>query len=76
MVTYLSDKAMQLKAAAATFKAAQLKMPAGAPASDWDNRIVTGSIAAMPEPKLEVAGAKEAAPVSLPFKVSQTYANL
>lgn len=68
-VTYSSDKPMQLKAVVATLKAAQLKMPAGTAASDWDNRITAGSAAAVPEPKLEVASAKEAAPVTMPFKV-------
>ena len=70
VVVYLSDKPIQLKAAVAALKAAQLKLPAGAAASDWDNRIAPGSSAAVPEPKLELASAKEAPPVSLPLKVS------
>lgn len=70
VVTYLSDKPLQLKAAIAALKAAQLKMPAGAAPSDWDNRIAAGASAAAPEPKLEIASAKEAAPVTVPLKVS------
>lgn len=70
VVTYLSEKPLQLKAVVTTLKAAQLKVPAGTAASDWDNRIAVGSAAAVPEPKLEVASAKEAAPVSMPFKVT------
>ena len=70
VVTYLSDKPLQLKAAVAALKATQLKMPPGAAASDWDNRIAAGGTAA-PEPKLELANAKEAPPVSLPLKVSR-----
>ena len=69
MVTYLSEKPVQLKAVVAVLKAAQLKVPADTTASDWDNRITAGSAAAAPEPKLEVASAKEATPVSLPLKV-------
>lgn len=73
VVTYLSDKPLQLKAAMAALKAAQLKMPPGAAASDWDNRVAAGSPGgtAAPEPKLELASAKEAPPVSLPLKVRQ-----
>ncbi|KAL0040642.1 hypothetical protein WJX79_000331 [Trebouxia sp. C0005] len=72
VVTYLSDKPLQLKAAVAALKAAQLKMLPGAAASDWDNRVPAGSPGgtAAPEPKLELANAKEAPPVSLPLKVS------
>ena len=70
MVTYLSDKPLQLKAAVAALKAAQLKMPPGAAPSDWDNRVAPGANAAQPEPKLEVTNAKEAAPVSMPLKVA------
>ena len=69
VVTYSSEKPLQLKAAAASLKAAQLKIAAGVAASDWDNRAPAGGTAA-PEPKLEVANAKEAPPVSLPLKVS------
>ena len=69
VVTYLSDKPLQLKAVVTTLKAAQLKVPAGTAASDWDNRIAAGSAAALPEPKLEVASAKEAAPVAVPLMV-------
>lgn len=69
VVTYLSEKPLQLKAVVTTLKAAQLKVPAGAAASDWDNRIAAGSAAALPEPKLEVASAKEAAPVAVPLTV-------
>ncbi len=71
VVTYLNDKPLQLKAAVAALKAAQLKMPPGAAVSDWDNRVVAGSPGgtAAPEPKLELANAKEAPPVSLPLKV-------
>ncbi len=73
VVTYLSDKPLQLKAAVAALKAAQLKMPQGAAASDWDNRVTAGSPGSTgaPEPKLELANAKEAPPVSLPLKVRQ-----
>lgn len=69
VVTYLSEKPLQLKAVATTLKAAQLKVPAGTAASDWDNRVVAGAAAAASEPKLEIASAKEAAPVSVPLKV-------
>ena len=69
VVTYLSEKPLQLKAVVTTLKAAQLKVPAGTAASDWDNRIVAGSAAAAPEPKLETASAKEATAVSVPLKV-------
>ncbi len=71
VVTYLSDKPLQLKAAVAALKAAQLKMPPGTAASDWDNRVAAGSPGgtAAPEPKLELANAKEAPSVSLPLKV-------
>lgn len=69
VVTYLSEKPLQLKAVVTTLKAAQLKVPAGTAASDWDNRVAAGSAAALPEPKLEVASAKEAAPVSVPLTV-------
>lgn len=69
VVTYLSEKPLQLKAVVTTLKAAQLKVAAGPAASDWDNRIAAGSAAALPEPKLEVASAKEAAPVSVPLTV-------
>ncbi len=70
VVTYISDKPLQLKAAMAALKATQLKMPPGVAASDWDNRAAPGSTAAAPEPKLELATAKEAPPVTLPLKVS------
>lgn len=73
MVTYLSEKPLQLKAVVTTLKAAQLKVPAGTAASDWDNRIVAGSAAAVPEPKLEIASAKEATPVSVPLKVQCSF---
>ena len=68
-VTYTSEKPLQLKATLATLKASQLKMPPGAAASDWDNRLVAGSNTAVPEPKLEIVSAKEAAPVTMPLKV-------
>ena len=67
-MTYTSEKPLQLKAAAATLKAAQLKLLAGMEASDWDNRAAAGGSVA-PEPKIELANAKEAPPVSLPLKV-------
>ena len=69
VVTYLSEKPVQLKATVTTLKAAQLKVPVGTAASDWDNRVVAGSAAAAPEPKLEIASAKEAMPLSVPLKV-------
>ena len=72
-VTYTSEKPLQLKAAAATLKAAQLKLPTGMEASDWDNRAAAGGPAA-PEPKIELANAKEAPPVALPLKVRITCA--
>lgn len=72
MVTYLSDKPLQLKAAVAALKATQLKMAPGAAPSDWDNRTSAASPAAVPEPKVELASAKEASPVSLPLKVRPT----
>ena len=69
VVTYLSEKPVQLKATVTTLKAAQLKVPVGTAASDWDNRVVAGSAAAAPEPKLDTASAKEATPLSVPLKV-------
>ena len=73
VVTYVSEKPLQLKAVVTVLKAAQLKVPAGTAASDWDNRIVAGSVAAAPEPKLEIASAKEATPVSVPLKVHRSF---
>ena len=69
VVTYMSDKPLQLKAAQANIKATQIKVAPGAAQSDWDNRADSGMHAAIPEPKLELASAKEAPPVTVPLKV-------
>lgn len=69
VVTYMSDKPLQLKAAQANIKATQIKVAPGAAQSDWDNRADPGMPAAIPEPKLELASAKEAPPVTVPLKV-------
>ena len=69
VVAYTSDKPFQLKAAPANIKAIQIKVAPGAAQSDWDNRADPAMPASAPEPKVELANAKEAPPVTLPLKV-------
>ena len=68
VLTSMSDKPLQLKAAQANIKATQIKPAPGAAHSDWDNRALAGA-SASPEPKVDLANPKEAPLVSAPLKV-------
>lgn len=68
VVTYTSDKPVQLKGAQANIKATQINIAPGATQSEWDNRA-DPSMPSAPEPKVELANPKEAPPVTLPLKV-------
>lgn len=73
VVSYISDKPLQLKAAQASIKATQIKLAPGVTHSDWDNRADPSMPASAAEPKVELANPKEAPPVTLPLKVIEPW---